>query len=232
MEDSMPKLILESGVTNVITRVVITNISTGTEITTFDHASSGLEISMIANNESTWTDYLANSGTIETITTLGTYAAPTSGKVRFKHVGKGLYEIQSANARWAVSGARAVQMKVVGGSGMGSVWAEIQHHPVPANVLTSSAIDTKLDALSVGLIAGTVGSSSTTTVINVSSIASGLTVSDQVKGRIIIFNKDTTTAALRGQGAPILSSTTTSITLDAGNALTTSPASGDTFTIF
>jgi hypothetical protein len=87
-------------------------------------------------------------------------------------------------------------------------------------------------ALTRGIIAGVVGASSSTTVVDVSSIESGLAVADQVKGRILIFNKDTTTAALRGQGAPILSSATTSITVASGDAFTTAPASGDTFTIY
>jgi hypothetical protein len=91
---------------------------------------------------------------------------------------------------------------------------------------------TAVTALTRGIVAGVVGSSSTTTVINLTSTELGLSVSDQVKGRVLIYNKDTTTAALRGQGAPILSSTTTSITVAAGDAFTTSPASGDAFTIY
>jgi hypothetical protein len=51
------------------------------------------------------------------------------------------------------------------------------------------------------------------------------------KGRIILFRSDTTTAALRGQGAPIDGNTTTAITIAAGNALTTAPVDGDTFVI-
>lgn len=86
------------------------------------------------------------------------------------------------------------------------------------------------------IITGVVGSgtNNTTTV----SIATGsgattpaLTVTDQVKGRVLLFRTDTATAALRGQGAPIDGSSTTAITIAAGNALTTAAADGDTFVI-
>lgn len=90
----------------------------------------------------------------------------------------------------------------------------------------------QIDAMTRGLIAGVVGSSSSTTVVNVTSTESGLAVTDQLKGRVIIFNKDTTTAALRGQGAPIDTNDTTSITVASGDAFTTAPDSGDTFTIY
>jgi hypothetical protein len=82
------------------------------------------------------------------------------------------------------------------------------------------------------IVNGAVTTGSTTTVVQVSVFAPALTTTDQVKGRIIIFDTDTTTAALRGQGAPISGSTTTSITVAAGDAFTTSAASGDTFTIY
>lgn len=101
-----------------------------------------------------------------------------------------------------------------------------------ATVQTGSDVGAKVTALTKGLIAGVVASSSSTTVVNITSTESGLAVTDQLKGRVIIFNKDTTTAALRGQGAPIDSSDTTSITVASGDAFTTAPASGDTFTIY
>ena len=59
------------------------------------------------------------------------------------------------------------------------------------------------------------------------------TVADQFKGRLIQFARTTTTAALRGQMTDITASTAPG----SGNvgltftALTTAPASGDTFAI-
>ena len=103
---------------------------------------------------------------------------------------------------------------------------------IGATSQTGSDVGAKVNALTKGLIAGVVASSSSTTVVNVTSTESGLAVTDQLKGRVIIFNKDTTTAALRGQGAPIDTNDTTSITVASGDAFTTAPASGDTFTIY
>lgn len=83
---------------------------------------------------------------------------------------------------------------------------------------------------------GVVGSGSTTANLVASSVAVGATTSlstDAWKGRIIIFNSDTTTAALRGQAAAIVSHTsgaTPTFTL-ATAAWTTAPLTTDTFTV-
>ena len=80
--------------------------------------SSGLIVSTIADNEASATVYTQAGSTIETITTLGTYAAPTATKCRFKEFDAtnhaGLYELQIANARWGVSGARYVNVTISG----------------------------------------------------------------------------------------------------------------------
>jgi hypothetical protein len=76
---------------------------------------------------------------------------------------------------------------------------------------------------------GTVTTGATTTSIPTSSISPAAGVADQFKGRILTFSSDTTTANLRGQSTDITASTsggTLTVT-----ALTTAPASGDTFTI-
>jgi len=76
---------------------------------------------------------------------------------------------------------------------------------------------------------GTVGTGSTTTSIVTSSLDPSASATDQFKGRIVLFTKDTTSANLRGQGTDITAST-------AGGVLTVSalshaPVSGDTFVI-
>jgi hypothetical protein len=82
------------------------------------------------------------------------------------------------------------------------------------------------------VLTGTVESTGTTTTnIVLKTISPALTDTDQLKGRVILFRTDTATAALRGQGAPIDGSTTTAITLAAGDALTTTPAEDDSFVI-
>lgn len=78
-------------------------------------------------------------------------------------------------------------------------------------------------------VIGTVGAASSTTSIVTSSLTPAAAVTDQFKGRILIFDKDTTTANLRGQGSDITASTAAGVLTV--TALTDSPVSGDTFTI-
>jgi hypothetical protein len=70
------------------------------------------------------------------------------------------------------------------------------------------------------------GTPTTTTMVS----DLGVTVNDQFNGRVILFHKDTTTAALRGQGTTITGCTAASNTLTF-DAVTTAPSSGDTFDV-
>lgn len=105
---------------SIVLRVKILNssVATGAGLTGLTNASSGLIISTIADNEATATAYTVAASNVETITTLGTYAAPTSGKCRFKEVDatnhRGVYEIQIADARFAVSSAKSLLVSVSG----------------------------------------------------------------------------------------------------------------------
>lgn len=105
---------------SIVIRVKILNssVSTGAGLTGLTSASSGLIISTIADNESAATAYTVAGSTIETITTLGTYAAPTATKCRFKELDatnhKGIYEIQLADARYAVSSAKSLIVSISG----------------------------------------------------------------------------------------------------------------------
>jgi hypothetical protein len=67
-------------------KVLDSSVSTGAGLTGLSSASSGLIIAAIADVEATTTTYTVAGSNVETITTLGTYAAPTSGKCRFKEV--------------------------------------------------------------------------------------------------------------------------------------------------
>src|SRR6185436_3713628 len=76
-----------------------------------------------------------------------------------------------------------------------------------------------------GVVSYLVGTGSTTTNIIPGSVVPAASVADQFKGRIITFDENTSTSALRGQASDITSS-------GAGGtlvvtALTSSPASGD-----
>jgi hypothetical protein len=81
------------------------------------------------------------------------------------------------------------------------------------------------------VINGTADTGATTTSIPIKTSDVTPTVTDQWKGRVILFDKATATANLRGQGAPIDGNSTTHITLAAGDALTTAPAVDDVFRI-
>jgi len=79
------------------------------------------------------------------------------------------------------------------------------------------------------IVEGTIGAASTTTNIVTSSLAPAAAVADQFKGRIIIFDEDTTTANLRAQATDITANTALGVLTV--TALTTAPVSGDTFVI-
>ena len=108
------------GQTSVILRVKILNssVATGAGLTGLTSASSGLIISTIADNEASATTYTVAGSTIESITTLGTFATPTATKCRFKEVDatnhKGVYEIQLDNTRYAVSSAKFLLVSILG----------------------------------------------------------------------------------------------------------------------
>lgn len=78
-------------------------------------------------------------------------------------------------------------------------------------------------------VLGTVGSASTTTSIVTSSLDPAAAVADQYKGRIITFDRATTTTNLRGQATDITANTSGGVLTV--TALTNAPVSGDTFTI-
>lgn len=105
---------------SIILRVKIldSSVATGAGLAGLTSASSGLRISTIADNEASATAYTAGGSTIEGIATLGTFAAPTATKCRFGEVDAtnhpGVYEIQLADARFAVSSARSLLVSISG----------------------------------------------------------------------------------------------------------------------
>ena len=76
---------------------------------------------------------------------------------------------------------------------------------------------------------GTVGGGSTVTSVVTSSLDPAASVVDQFKGLILAFDKDTATAGLRGQKTDITGSSSGGVLTV--TSLTSTPASGDTFTI-
>lgn len=125
------KEIVKRGATSNIMRVFLmdSTSTTGAGKTGLTSASSGLIISTIADVEATATTYTAAATNVETVTTLGTFAAPTAGKCRFREVDAtnfpGVYEIHIADARYAV--ANSTQLLVsIQCTGVAPVMSEIQ----------------------------------------------------------------------------------------------------------
>lgn len=125
----MADLRAHSSTSNVF-RVCLKNSSTGQPLTGLDHTSSGLIISTICDNEATATAYTVAGSNVETITTLGTFAAPTSGKCRFKAVDgtnhPGLYEFQFADARFSVANAKRFVFSVSGATNLLAMDYEVE----------------------------------------------------------------------------------------------------------
>lgn len=79
------------------------------------------------------------------------------------------------------------------------------------------------------LVRGVCGSGSTTTSIITSSLSPAAAVLDQFKGRIVVFEAETTTANLRGQTTDITGSTSGGVLTV--SAMSTACVSGDRFMI-
>ena len=88
----------------------------------------------------------------------------------------------------------------------------------------------RLERTTLAIVTGTCTTGGSATSIIASAVSPTSGVNDQFKGRIITFDKDTTTTALRGQATDITAYTHATLTFTV-TALTTAPASGDTFTI-
>lgn len=78
----------------------------------------------------------------------------------------------------------------------------------------------------------TVGSGSTTTSVVSSAMYPAGAALDQFKGRIIVFDQNTTTTALRGQATDITGSSNAAAPTFTVSALSTAPVSGDTFKVY
>lgn len=107
----------------IILRCLIRNATTPKDgLTGLSFASSGLIIAAIADVEPTSTNYTVAASNIETITTLGTFQTPTSGKCRFKEVDAtnhpGLCEVHLATTRLSVTDATYLIVTLSGATNM------------------------------------------------------------------------------------------------------------------
>ena len=124
----MAKLSRKKGTTSYIAHIFIQDSSstTGAGLTGLTNASSGL-VCRYVNPGGT----LSASITLETIATLGTYAAPTSAAhIRFKEVSnadpsKGVYEIQTHNDWMNLTGG-SILIMLAGATNMAQALFEIE----------------------------------------------------------------------------------------------------------
>ena len=110
-------------------KILDSSATTGAGLAGLTFASAGLIVATIADNEATVTAYTQAGSTIETVATLGTYAAPTATKCRFKEVDAtnhpGVYEIHIADARFAVASAKSLLVSVSGATNVAETDAVI-----------------------------------------------------------------------------------------------------------
>jgi hypothetical protein len=122
------------GRTSNIVRVKVHDVTAldNAGLTGLDNTATGLVISTIADVEATATAYTVAGSTVETIGTLGTFAAPTATKCRFAEVDvtnhPGVYELHIADARFAVAGASALRITLSGATNMAQTDIEV---PLP-----------------------------------------------------------------------------------------------------
>jgi hypothetical protein len=116
--------------------------TTGAGLTGLTFSSSGLKVTVKRELDSATTNYSSAGSTIETITTIGTYAAPTATKVRFKEIDAtnwpGWYELQFAQALFGTGDAsRFLSGEVFGATNLAPCPFEIQLDTnEPADVMT------------------------------------------------------------------------------------------------
>ncbi len=106
---------------------------------------------------------------------------------------------------------------------------DIRTNPTAINDDTTAAANLAKTTRAIGR--GTVTTGASTTSIPTSAFAPSGSVADQFRGRIITFDADTTTTALRGQSTDITASSNAAAPTFTVTALTTAPASGDTFSV-
>lgn len=105
---------------------------------------------------------------------------------------------------------------------------------VPLKVLATFGIDLlhpNLQKSTKAIGRGTATTGGSTTSIPTSAFSPSGAVADQYAGRVVLFDSDTTTSALRGQARTITASSNAAAPTFTVAALTTAPSSGDVFSV-
>lgn len=148
----------------------------------------------------------------------------TGGSVITEAAGTGLWTFSTADRTICTD----YRVRVYSGS------AEVAANLVFDGVLTANSliVDTPFGP-TVHVVRGTVGAApaATTTTLTPSVLAPTGVAANQFVGRVLVFDNDTVTTSLRGQATIITASTAAALPLLTFSALTTAPASGDTFSI-
>lgn len=84
-----------------------TSSTIGGGINSVAYNTTGLVIGVKRSLDSDYTEYTVAGGTIENITTIGTWSSPSAGKIRFKQIGTkaGYYQIQFLDSWFAATDA-------------------------------------------------------------------------------------------------------------------------------
>lgn len=170
------------------------------------------------------TNPVVNAGTITfpTTATLASTTNITAGTITTT--------TNLTNAVASVTGAVGSVTGNVGGNVVGSVASVTARVTANTDQLAGVAASaTNIARSTQAIVLGTVGSASTTTSIVTSSLDPAAAVADQYKGRIVTFDRATTTTNLRGQATDITANTSGGVLTV--TALTDAPVSGDSFTV-
>jgi hypothetical protein len=171
------------------------------------------------------------AGTITTVTNLTN--APTAGDLTATMKTSVTTAATAATPIAAsVTGAVGSVTGNVGGNVVGSVasvTARVTANTDQFNGDATAAANIAFTTRAIGRC--TVTTSGTTTSIPTSACAPSGVAADQFKGRIITFDANTTTTALRGQSTDITASSAAATPVFTVTALTTAPVSGDTFSM-
>jgi len=223
----------KNGQGSVVLRCKLLNSSAtnGDGLTGLTSISSGLRISTIADNEATATAYTVAGSTIETITTLGTYAAPTATKCRFKELDAtnhpGIYELHLADSRLAVANAKSLIVSFSGATNLAQADFVVQlqsDDPYVAKPANSSLLS--IDASGRVDVAKVAGTAQTARDIGASVLISSGTGTGQLSVTSGVVSANTTqlagqsVTAAAGVTFPSSVASPTNITAASGVALT------------
>lgn len=131
------KIIRVNGATSNLLRFKLRSGLNGNGLTGLTGSTTGLIISARCDNEQNGVQYTAAGSTIQTIATIGTFAAPSVSNCRFGAVDAtsepGVYELQLLDTRFSVSSAKILYISVIGAANLLDGYGAVQ--------LTATSVD-------------------------------------------------------------------------------------------